>query len=96
MWIHDDTLVDLELANGAVITTTEDHPFWNATDHQWQQAQALDNGDQLLTATGGHIVVDGLDPTSSHVGTAYNLSVANIHTYYVLAGTTPGARTQLR
>ena len=39
VWVHDDTLVDLEVANGAVITTTEDHPFWNATDHQWQQAQ---------------------------------------------------------
>lgn len=89
VWIHDDTLVDLELANGAAITTTEDHPFWNATDHQWQQAQAITAGDQLLTPTGGHVAVTGLDRARTTNQTAYNLSVSNLHTYYVLAGTTP-------
>jgi RHS repeat-associated protein len=89
VWIHDDTLVDLKLASGAAITTTDDHPFWNATDHQWQQAQALDPGDQLLTAAGRHVAVKGLHADSSHHGTAYNLTVANLHTYYVLAGDTP-------
>jgi RHS repeat-associated protein len=40
VWKHADTLVELETADGATVTTTEDHPFWNATDQQWQPAYA--------------------------------------------------------
>ncbi|GAB3399359.1 Hint domain-containing protein [Flindersiella endophytica] len=52
VWVHKDKLVDLELRAGSDkdgnpdhITTTEDHPFWNATDHQWQQAQSIKPGE---------------------------------------------------
>jgi hypothetical protein len=27
VWVHDDTLVELALADGSRLTTTEDHPF---------------------------------------------------------------------
>jgi hypothetical protein len=50
-WVHADQLVDLEV-DGGVVTTTEDHPFWNATDQQWQRADALDVGEMVLTAMG--------------------------------------------
>lgn len=91
VWIHDDTLVDLDLDDGATtsVTTTDDHPFWNHTDQQWQPADTLDPGDQLVTSNGGKVTVTGLDWATSHTGTAYNLTIADIHTYYVLAGKTP-------
>jgi RHS repeat-associated protein len=89
VWVHDDTVVALTLQNGDTVTTTEDHPFWNATDQQWQQAQHLDPGDQLLTAAGTTTPVNGIHRTTTHTEPAYNLTVADIHTYYVLAGDTP-------
>lgn len=86
LWVHDDTVVDLD---GQLITTTEDHPFWNATDQQWQPPRALDPGDLLLTPGGATVPINGLQWISAHMELAFNLTVADIHTYYVLAGTTP-------
>jgi len=87
LWIHEDTLVDL-VVETSTVTTTEDHPFWNHTDQQWQDAQNLDIGDQLLTADGELLTVNGLDHASAYIGTAYNLTVNDIHTYYVQVGDT--------
>ncbi|HVK22812.1 MAG TPA: polymorphic toxin-type HINT domain-containing protein [Actinokineospora sp.] len=88
-WPHTDTLHVLVLVDGSTITTTEDHPFWNVTDHQWQRADALDLGDHLATTTGHTAVVRGLSPGSPRVDAAYNLTVDDLHTYFVLAGSTP-------
>jgi hypothetical protein len=88
-WVHDDMLLEFDI-DGASLTTTEDHLFWNATDQQWQETQKLDPGDQLLTTATTTVTVGaGLDWTTAHTDKAYNLTVADIHTYYVLAGTTP-------
>jgi hypothetical protein len=88
-WVHDDVLLNLDVAEQA-LTTTEDHPFWNATDQQWQEAQALTPGDQLLTPDGTTTRVGlGLDWSTARLDKAYNLTVADVHTYYVLAGDTP-------
>jgi RHS repeat-associated protein len=89
LWIHQDQLADLKLADGTEITTTEDHPFWNHTDQQWQQAQHLDRGDLLLTPGGARVAAEGLLARTMAWGMAYNLTVDDIHTYYVLAGDTP-------
>jgi hypothetical protein len=86
-YVHDDTVVDLQLQNGEVVTTTEDHPFWNATDQEWQQAQHLDSGDQLLTPD-GTATVGRLNWLTANVEPAHNLTVADYHTYYVVAGNT--------
>jgi RHS repeat-associated protein len=88
LWVHTDTLLELEV-DGGVLTTTEDHPFWNATDRQFQRADQLDAGDQLLSDDGQLIRVIGIRPSSQHIATAYNLTVDDIHTYYVVAGNTP-------
>jgi RHS repeat-associated protein len=85
-WSHDDVLIDLELADGQTITTTEDHRFWNQTDQQWRSAEDFDPGDQLLTDTGVTVSVTGLDPHSAGTGVAYNLVVDDIHAYHVSAG----------
>jgi hypothetical protein len=85
-WVHEDTLVDLETTGGDVVTTTDDHPFWNHTDQQWQPAEDLDPGDVLLTAEGGPVEVQGLDPNSARDGPAHNLTITGPHTYYVQLG----------
>ncbi|MFX4271593.1 polymorphic toxin-type HINT domain-containing protein [Propionibacteriaceae bacterium Y1685] len=83
VWVHLDELIDLALADGTTITTTEDHPFWNDTDGAYQDAQDLDPGDQVLTANGDTLPVAGLRIATRHTDYAYNLTVTNIHTYHV-------------
>ncbi len=85
LWIHQDTLVDLQI-DGADVATTEDHPFWNESDGEWQRADALDTGDLVVSADGELLEVDGLDWGSTRTTTAYNLTVDGIHTYYVAVG----------
>ncbi|MGB6056899.1 MAG: polymorphic toxin-type HINT domain-containing protein [Microthrixaceae bacterium] len=85
LWVHGDTLVDLEI-DGETIATTEDHPFWNHTDGEWQRADALDEGDLVLTSDDEFVAVDGLVAGSAQRGVAYNLTVDGIHTYYVVVG----------
>ncbi|MEV4419311.1 RHS repeat-associated core domain-containing protein [Patulibacter sp. NPDC049589] len=82
VWVHDDRLRLLDIA-GDVIETTEDHPFWNQTDREWQQAQDLDGGDLLRAADGGTARVIGLRVAPGRIGRAYNLTVAGEHVYHV-------------
>ncbi|WP_435826080.1 RHS repeat-associated core domain-containing protein [Micromonospora taraxaci] len=89
VFVHQDTVIDLALDNGAVLGTTEDHPFWSVTDHKFERADALVAGEQVLTVEGGALTVGGLRPTTSRLTLAYNLEVDGIHTYYVVAGNTP-------
>jgi len=85
LWVHQDQLVDLEI-DGGVVTTTEDHPFWNATDGEWQQANTLNSGDSVLTSDGEQIAVSGLNQTTTTQKMAYNLTVAEIHAFFVVVG----------
>ncbi|MFI7607424.1 polymorphic toxin-type HINT domain-containing protein [Micromonospora sp. NPDC049366] len=89
VWVHEDQLVDLKLDDNSSLTTTEDHPFWNQTKHRWQEAQDVTLGDRLLTPEGDGPAVNGIDWTTAHRAGAYNLTVDDIHTYYVLAGSSP-------
>ncbi|MFF3851859.1 polymorphic toxin-type HINT domain-containing protein [Micromonospora sp. NPDC002575] len=88
VWVHEDDLVDLRIGD-ALVTTTEDHPFWNHTDREWQRADEIDRGDLSLSHDGRTRSVGGLQPSSRYVALAYNLTVDDIHTYYVFAGNTP-------
>ncbi|WP_212841783.1 polymorphic toxin-type HINT domain-containing protein [Catellatospora sp. IY07-71] len=71
-----------------VIDTTWGHPFWSETRQEWVRAKDLVAGEQLLARDGTMPSVQRVD---NLVGakTMYNLSVAELHTYYVLAGDTP-------
>ena len=84
---HTDDLVDLKLSSGTV-TTTEDHPFWNPSDRRWERADALRRGDRVETPT-GTASVDGLVSATTHHAMAYDLTVDDLHTYYVVAGHVP-------
>ena len=88
----DDDLVDIVIATAdghrSVLHTTTEHLFWDATRDVWVGAAHLIPGDHLATT-------DGTSPTVSAVRTTpgaadrYNLTVQQLHTYYVLAGATP-------
>lgn len=93
--VHQDTVVDLVTGVGEKVTTTEDHPFWDATDGRWERADQLDPGDDLLTTTGEHIRVVGLRSAAEYVTLAYNLTVDDLHTYYVRTQSTSGGHDLL-
>ncbi|MDX2853096.1 polymorphic toxin-type HINT domain-containing protein [Streptomyces sp. PA03-3a] len=89
---HDYDLVDVAIrqADGAVITlhTTAKHPFWNDTRRTWVPAGKLKAGDALNTVDNTQVRVVKV---TIRLGDRdmYNLTVADLHTYYVLAGATP-------
>ncbi|WP_327129452.1 polymorphic toxin-type HINT domain-containing protein [Streptomyces sp. NBC_01727] len=89
---HDDDLVDVTIRNTdghtSILHTTSRHPFWDDTLHTWIPAAKLKHGHALNTATDGHVAVVAVKdrPGSADM---YNLTVNDLHTYYVLAGETP-------
>ncbi|MGW2449119.1 RHS repeat-associated core domain-containing protein [Streptomyces sp. NPDC001675] len=89
---HDYDLVDLSIqrADGSTTTlhTTAKHPFWDHTLHAWIPAGKLVTGHTLSTPTDHHVHVAAVTPRSGERD-MYNLTVNDLHTYYVLAGATP-------
>lgn len=93
VWInHDDDLLDLTVNDGnghtSTVHTTANHPFWNATTHTWVRADHLTPHTRLASTGSHHPYVTAVTPTP---GTAnrWNLTVQQLHTYYVLAGGIP-------
>jgi RHS repeat-associated protein len=90
---HDNDLIDLTVQTSpghtSTIHTTAHHPFWDDTLHTWIDAGRLTPGHNLETATDHHPA--RVTAVHTHPGTAdmYNLTVDQLHTYYVLAGATP-------
>ncbi|MBO1751237.1 hypothetical protein J4G33_05420 [Actinotalea sp. BY-33] len=91
--VHDDVMVSLVI-DGRVARTTEDHPFWSVTDQQFERADHLEPGEQVLTATGEVATVDGVDTSDVVFAPAYTLTVADLHTYHVLTGQPATAEPQ--
>jgi hypothetical protein len=83
----DLTVVD-EAGVESVVKTTQNHPFWNASEKKWTEAADLEPGDELKVEGEGAVVVKAV---RNHVsaGEMRDLTVADTHTYYVLAGKTP-------
>jgi hypothetical protein len=74
---------------GAVIST-DGHPFWVAGDsNTWKKAADVQTGMRLRTDTGKNVRVASTKAWTTPEQRVYNLTVADIHTFYVLAGTTP-------
>ncbi|PYC69537.1 hypothetical protein C7C46_27970 [Streptomyces tateyamensis] len=73
---------------GSTITSTDHHPYWSQSAHAWRDAAALTTGDTLQTADGRTVRITGTRHWTT-LQAAYNLTVSNVHTYYVLAGATP-------
>lgn len=70
------------------IHTTARHPFWDATTATWAAAAELTPGHTLATTNGQTATVMAVTPQSG-VQTMRDLTVADAHTYYVVAGNTP-------
>ncbi len=90
---HNDTeFTELTLttqAQTATIVSTQHHPYWDITTNRWTDAGDLKPGDRLLTASSQGATVESVNNYRTASQAAYNLSVANIHTYYAIAGQTP-------
>ncbi|MGW1157847.1 golvesin C-terminal-like domain-containing protein [Streptomyces sp. NPDC002519] len=93
VWInHDHDLVDVTIrtkdGHTATLHTTSRHPFWDDTTHTWVPAGKLKAGHTLNTTDGRHAYVVAIHttPGAAH---RWNLTVQQLHTYYVLAGATP-------
>ncbi|MEV0810322.1 ricin-type beta-trefoil lectin domain protein [Micromonospora sp. NPDC050200] len=98
---HDTDLTDLTVhvedttpADGTddstvtVLHTTQHHPFWDQTSQQWVDAANLTVGHQLHTTDGDTVTVTAV---RNHTGAQNmrDLTVADIHTYYVIAASAP-------
>ncbi|GHH66571.1 MULTISPECIES: polymorphic toxin-type HINT domain-containing protein [Streptomyces] len=70
------------------LTATHEHPFWSPSKNAWTEAGDLTPGMTLLTDDGDTVIVTGNRAYTQHA-TTYNLTVDDLHTYYVLAGDTP-------
>ncbi|MET9538047.1 polymorphic toxin-type HINT domain-containing protein [Streptomyces sp. NPDC006553] len=70
------------------LTATHEHPFWSPSERAWIEASHLQPGMTLLTDDGETVVITGNKPFTQYART-YNLTVDDLHTYYVLAGETP-------
>lgn len=69
------------------LTTTFHHPFYDATQQAFVEAKSLKIGDQLQT-TVGRAEVTGIRLYHADT-TTYDLTIGDLHTYYVVAGFTP-------
>nr|WP_322974643.1 RHS repeat-associated core domain-containing protein [Actinacidiphila epipremni] len=89
---HDDDLIDLQIetpsGRSATLHTTAQHPFWDDTAHAWAPAGQLTPGHALETAQNSHARVVAVHVIAG-AADMYNLSVDQLHTYYVLAAGTP-------
>ncbi|MET8298884.1 polymorphic toxin-type HINT domain-containing protein [Streptomyces sp. NPDC005180] len=73
---------------GGSLTTTGHHPFWSENDKKWKNAADLTPQDTLRTPTGEPTQITSVRHWSG-LQPAYNLTVNDLHTYYVLAGPKP-------
>ncbi|GIF00649.1 polymorphic toxin-type HINT domain-containing protein [Paractinoplanes rishiriensis] len=89
---NDSELTSLTIkeADGsqAVVETTWHHKFWSKTQHAWMNAADLKAGEVLTSVNQAPITVSAV---RNYTGAQamHDLTVADIHTYYVLAGNTP-------
>ncbi|GAA3077192.1 hypothetical protein GCM10020254_21550 [Streptomyces goshikiensis] len=72
-----------------LITATDKHPFWVPALNKWVAATDLQPGEWLQTSAGTHVQITALKRWTSLGTTVHNLTVEGLHTYYVLAGSTP-------
>ncbi len=73
----------------AEVTATDGHPFWVPELDEWIDATDLRSGQWLQTSAGTYVQVTAVERWTSAGATVHNLTVGDVHTYYVLAGAAP-------
>ncbi|MEV4352142.1 polymorphic toxin-type HINT domain-containing protein [Actinoplanes sp. NPDC049596] len=89
---NDTDLTSLTIADGSgaisTLDTTQHHPFWSVTRQDWVDAASLAPGESLATDDGRTVhVLEVRNFTGRR--TMHDLTVDDIHTYYVFAGDSP-------
>jgi RHS repeat-associated protein len=69
----------------ASIIATDNHPFWVTSQEAWLEAGDLKSDHQLMDIDGSPVSVTAVAVRTQKL-TVYNLTVPDIHTYYVVAG----------
>ena len=89
--LTDTDFTDLTVATSGgshLLTSTQHHPYWDVTRARWLDATDLRTGDALRLPDGRTARIVHVRDYTGHIVT-YNLTVQNLHTYYVLAGNNP-------
>ncbi|WP_435852837.1 ricin-type beta-trefoil lectin domain protein [Streptomyces mirabilis] len=82
-----DRLLQISFADGGRILTTPGHRMY-VPGRGWVHASSLHRADSLRTPTGALHKVVGVSPVAAPQQ-VWDLSIADLHTFYVLAGRTP-------
>ncbi|MGY4737236.1 polymorphic toxin-type HINT domain-containing protein, partial [Streptomyces sp. ATMOS53] len=69
------------------IVATDTHPFWVPDLKKWVKAGALQLGQTLRTSAGTHVQITAVTHYTKRQRT-HDLTIEDIHAYYVLAGAT--------
>jgi RHS repeat-associated protein len=88
---HDTNLYDLRVktAHGtAIIHTTRNHLFWDATARRWIKAAALRYGTHLRTPTSTTATTLGGHAPTNSTGWMWDLTIPRNHDFYIQAATT--------
>ncbi|UYN83848.1 MAG: AHH domain-containing protein [Microcella sp.] len=80
-------LVTVSTQSGSAVATAG-HPFWSVSEAAWVDAGDLAVGDAVLEADGATSVITQV-VEASRPAVVHNLTVADLHTYFVLVGDSP-------
>ncbi|MDX3244808.1 polymorphic toxin-type HINT domain-containing protein [Streptomyces sp. ME18-1-4] len=84
--VHDGSSAQ---AKPTTVTATAGHPFWVPTLREWIDAGELKPGQWLQTSSGAWIRIGAVEAWTAERATVHNLTVTDVHTYYVLVGAAP-------
>ncbi|MFC8419988.1 RHS repeat-associated core domain-containing protein [Streptomyces sp. NPDC057236] len=84
--VHDGSA---SKATTSTVTATAGHPFWVPSLREWVDAGELKPGQWLQTSSGTWVQIGAVEAWTAKKATVHNLTVTDVHTYYVLIGSTP-------
>ncbi|MFF1511918.1 DddA-like double-stranded DNA deaminase toxin [Streptomyces sp. NPDC058326] len=83
----DRNFTDVILTDGSTLTSTSHHLYWSENDQTWKNASDLKAGDTLRTPQNNTATIAQIRDWRG-LQDAYDLTVDDLHTYYVSTGTT--------
>ncbi|MFG3001542.1 polymorphic toxin-type HINT domain-containing protein [Streptomyces sp. NPDC048340] len=81
-------ITDQDGSTEKTVTATDKHPFWVPELREWVDAEKLQPGQWLETSSGTKVQITAVRKYTKQQA-VHNLTVSDLHTYYVLAGATP-------
>ncbi|MEU3616824.1 polymorphic toxin-type HINT domain-containing protein [Streptomyces sp. NPDC006872] len=83
-----DLTIETESGKPETLVSTTTHPFWVDSEKAWIEAGDLSPGMRLHTANGESVELTAVSVFDKRQRT-HDLTVSDVHTYYVLAGAAP-------